>query len=110
MNAGMKIVTGVNTMRTSHSQENNLEGNLNMMNTGGMKVMAGMTTVRTSGSQDNNLMGNLNTNNNMSSGSMKMVSGMRVNNMRDTRNLMGEKRKKIEFIREEPEQTNYLRI
>ncbi len=30
--------------------------------------------------------------------------------MRDTRNLIGEKRKKIEFIREEPEQKNYLRI
>ena len=113
MNAGnMKIINGINIIRASNSRDNNLAGNINMnnnMNTSNMNVKVGMTTVRTSGSQDNNLMGNINSNNGNGVGSMK-VSGMRINNMRNTKKIIGEKRKKIEFLREDPEERNYLQI
>ena len=122
MNAAMNSINsnsmGVNNINAVNNM-NVATGSLNAMSStnaamGSMNAMSNM----------NAAMSNINTMNNMNAAenmnvrnmNMSMNRNMRdprnMNIMRDTRNLIiGDKKmKKIEFIREEPEQKNYLKV
>ena len=101
MNAAMN---SINT--NSMSANTNIINGVNNMNAamGSMNSMSSM----------NAAMGNMNTMNSMNA-AVNRMNARNINmgmNMRDTRNvIIGDKKmKKIEFIRDEPEQKNYLRV
>ena len=65
------------------------------------------------GNMSMEMSGNMNSSSNMNSNIImrsKMAMVQNDNNMRDTRNIMREKKKKIELIREDSDQPNYLKV
>ena len=98
----------VNNMNVNSITANNVNS-MNNMNAaiGSVNAMSGMNAAMGNMNAMSGMNAAMNNMNNLNARNMNI--GM---NMRDTRNIIiGDKKmKKIEFIREEPEQKNYLKV
>ena len=107
MNAAMNSMNANNMSSNSMNVMNAAMSNMNAM--GSINSMNSMNAAMNSMNAINNTMNAAMNSKNVRNMNMGMNMGM---NMRDTRNIIiGDKKmKKIEFVREEPEQKNYLKV